>query len=296
MAKKKFTPVVAVLNMKGGVGKTTLSANLFRRMYFTHQINTLLLDLDPQFNLTQSLFTKEDYEILKTSKKTIFSIFDKKTKSGLSEISQAHETSLPVSEIRKTLRHFSKTDPRIALDVVAGDFNLVMYSLMDDSKKLNEAKIRFKSFIEQCQDEYGLVVLDCNPSSSFLTMCSLSVCTHILVPVKLDKYSVIGLEMLWEFVHNRMAIHPKPSFTILLNGVNRKSPTKSMIETETELRGHSIFGSKTLANTLCETGQLRARSDYTGFNVDRKTSVSTKIRNELDAISNELSKKLGLGQ
>ncbi len=291
---KKFTPVVAVLNMKGGVGKTTLSANLFRRMYFNQEVNTLLLDLDPQFNLTQSLFTKSEYEKLKASKRTIFRIFDKKTKSGLGEISKAHENPVSVSEVKKSLRVFPKRTPPVGLDVVPGDFNLVMYSLMDDSKKLADAKVRFQAFIEESKKDYGLVVLDCNPSSSFLTLCSLSVCTHILVPVKLDAYSVIGLEMLWEFVNNRMSINPKPHFVVLLNGVERNKPTKSMVETEAELRGHEIFGSRTLANSMRETGQLKARSDYTGFSVDRKTSVSTAIRNELDAISEELAKKLGI--
>lgn len=296
MSGKKFTPVVAVLNMKGGVGKTTLSANLFRRLYFNQEVNTLLLDLDPQFNLTQSLFTKGDYEALKSSGRTIFKVFDKKTKAGLGEISKAHANPVAVSDVRKTLRHFPKRVPAVGLDVVPGDFNLVMYSLMDDAKKLADAKLRFQAFVEEARKEYGLIVLDCNPSSSFLTLCSLAVCTHVLVPVKLDAYSVIGLEMLWEFVHNRMSIHPKPNFFILLNGVERSKPTKAMVETEAELRGHATFGSRTLANSMRETGQLKARSDYTGFSVDRKTSVSGKIRGELDAISDELAKKLGIAK
>lgn len=63
--KKPFVPVVAVLNMKGGVGKTTLSANIFRVLFERRQAGTLLLDLDPQFNLTQALFTRSAYDKLK---------------------------------------------------------------------------------------------------------------------------------------------------------------------------------------------------------------------------------------
>ena len=58
MAVKKYVPVVAVLNMKGGVGKTTLSSNVFRQMFDRQKHGILLLDLDPQFNLTQTLFTR----------------------------------------------------------------------------------------------------------------------------------------------------------------------------------------------------------------------------------------------
>jgi chromosome partitioning protein len=73
MNKKKLVPVVAVLNMKGGVGKTTISAHVFRLMYKKLQAGTLILDLDPQFNLSQALFTRKRYEKLKEEGKTIFS-------------------------------------------------------------------------------------------------------------------------------------------------------------------------------------------------------------------------------
>ncbi|MDM8552179.1 AAA family ATPase, partial [Desulfobacterales bacterium HSG2] len=46
---KKEAPVVAILNMKGGVGKTTIAGNLFREMFKSKKINTLLIDLDAQF-------------------------------------------------------------------------------------------------------------------------------------------------------------------------------------------------------------------------------------------------------
>ena len=164
---------------------------------------------------------------------------------------------------------------------------------MDDKKTLDRAKDRFSSFVEKCKEQNDLVVLDCNPSSSFLTLCAISVCTHILVPVRLDKYSIIGLEMLWEFVNEILPIHPKPEFVIVING-SRSSPTKAMRETEAELRGHSIFGSKTLGNTVRETGQLTARTDYTGFSGDRRTSVTKRVRGELQKVADELSDKVGL--
>ncbi len=51
--RNKEAPVVAVLNMKGGVGKTTIAGNLSREIFRTKKIHTLLIDLDAQFNLTQ---------------------------------------------------------------------------------------------------------------------------------------------------------------------------------------------------------------------------------------------------
>ena len=45
--------VIAVTNMKGGVGKITLTANIGHCLSFVHSKRVLLVDVDPQFNLTQ---------------------------------------------------------------------------------------------------------------------------------------------------------------------------------------------------------------------------------------------------
>ena len=58
MNTTNLAPVVAVLNMKGGVGKTTISAHVMRVLYHIHQVKTLLVDLDPQFNLSQALIAR----------------------------------------------------------------------------------------------------------------------------------------------------------------------------------------------------------------------------------------------
>ena len=45
---KRPAPVVSVLNMKGGVGKTTTTANVFKELFRTKRANTLLMDFDPK--------------------------------------------------------------------------------------------------------------------------------------------------------------------------------------------------------------------------------------------------------
>jgi hypothetical protein len=53
-ASSKLAPVVAILNMKGGVGKTTISAHVMRVLYRTLRKKTLLIDFDPQFDFADS--------------------------------------------------------------------------------------------------------------------------------------------------------------------------------------------------------------------------------------------------
>src|SRR5208337_109629 len=54
-------PVVSIVNMKGGVAKTTLATNLADVLVRREDCRVLLVDLDPQFNATQCLVSGEEY-------------------------------------------------------------------------------------------------------------------------------------------------------------------------------------------------------------------------------------------
>ena len=69
--------VISLINMKGGVGKTTLSTNICDALNRRYNKKVLLIDIDPQFNATKCLISGEDYiEHLKADKDTIISIFE----------------------------------------------------------------------------------------------------------------------------------------------------------------------------------------------------------------------------
>lgn len=279
--------------MKGGVGKTTLSANLFRVLFERRQAGTLLLDLDPQFNLTQTLYTRPKYDSLKSTGKTIASLMRPPAAPGLFVVKSAAEPVPEPKSLAQTFFHFPKNIPPQTLDLVPGGFSLVKYSLMNDQTQLDQARNKFVSFVDKAKSQYKLICIDCNPSSSFLTLCALHVCTHILVPVRADRYSILGLEILSEFVDGVPSISPKPQFIVVLNAMPR-SPTDEAAVVEAELRGHPEFGSRTLANSVPFSGHLKARTDYTGFAADRRGPWTSVLKTELAAVADELAGKLGV--
>jgi chromosome partitioning protein len=162
---------------------------------------------------------------------------------------------------------------------------------MEDNRKLKAVLQRFKIFIENARNDFKIICIDCNPSSSFLTLCALHVCTHILVPIRPDRYSVLGLELVSDFVDSIPSIDPKPNIVIILNGVPRKNYIRTI---ENELRAHTVFGAMTLASPVYQSNILIASPDYTGFAIDKPVPYRKLLASELSSVVDELSKRLGL--
>lgn len=278
--------VIATLNMKGGVGKTTISAHVMRILFNHHKKKVLLVDLDPQFNLTQCLRTRKEYDTLKGSNKTVLAAMEPPSNVGLFDIATTHQPPPLPDAVSVRLWYFK--DGSAHLDLLPGNFELVKYSLISDATKLAAVQQRFLQFIANARQSYDLVVIDCNPSSSFITLCALHACSHILVPVRPDRYSMLGLELLADFLDRIPSIHPKPEIAVLLNGIPR---TDYDPLTENELRAHPVFGPKVLTKKLKKSKLLEAHTGYTGFATDKPVAYRALLATEIAEIAAELVQK-----
>src|SRR5262245_25458041 len=81
------SPVVSVINMKGGVGKTLVSANVFHELFRRKRKRVLLIDFDPQFNLSQLLLNEADYDALKAARKTLLSVIEPPPPTSVFQVS-----------------------------------------------------------------------------------------------------------------------------------------------------------------------------------------------------------------
>jgi len=154
---------IAIFNQAGGVGKTTLTMNIG---YHLAQLKkkVLLLDLDPQASLTVffGLKTKE-------LSKTIYE-------------SLVQETPLPIySDIH-------------GMDLVPANIDLsaVEKTLADAIMK----ELRLKNALNDLQDKYDFILIDCPPSLGFLSIMSLIASTHVLVPIQTQYKAIMGTQQL----------------------------------------------------------------------------------------------------
>lgn len=286
-----LAPVVAVLNMKGGVGKTTISANLSRELYrrIGEGKKTLLIDFDAQFNLTQSVVTEENYEAFQKENKTIWSVLEAPAPASVFHTSDSDLEDCGSWENFST--RLKSTQTKDELYLLPGDFRIAELNLRENPQSLALARKRFAGLIGRARKDCALIVLDCNPSSSFLTRCAVENTTDLLIPVRPDKYSVLGLKMLTEYVQKIRPISHRPQLHVIFNGVEDNQSS-----VEAEVLADATFAPMALGSRIRLTKVLTARPDYTGFNVDRGVKNARNIRAAFVAAAAELAKRLELIQ
>lgn len=176
--------------MKGGVGKTTLSIGI-ADMLATMNHKILLIDADPQFNATQALldtYKNESYytdEVIKNGK-TIYKLFKPQT-----DMMQSYETPKAPELIIELKEN---------LDILCGDLNLVLVNKVSDHTFVR----RIRNFIDDnsLREIYDYIIIDCPPTLTIYTDSALMASDYYLIPNRIDRYSIVGIDSLQKAVHN----------------------------------------------------------------------------------------------
>lgn len=191
--------VVSIINYKGGVGKTTLTANLGAELAW-RGYKVLLIDLDAQASLTFSFIQPDDWQDNYADDNTIKRWFD----------SFDIGKPFPLSDV-------IFTPPRVAqrlvnrsggLDLIASHLGLINVDLELATKlggsNLTQSKRNFisvHSVLENGLDDidedlYDVVLIDCPPNFNIVTKTAIIASDYILVPAIPDYLSTLGIDYL----------------------------------------------------------------------------------------------------
>lgn len=179
--------LVSIINMKGGVGKTTLSYNLSLYLAEISNKKVLLIDLDPQANATIVSTEKEKYEIHCKTKKTIADVFIHAFKT----YGPIKEKKLPNLDINDFIYNIYNKD--------GGQLDLIPSELMLSSvlRGMTLGPFDLEQLItEEVRDNYDYILVDCAPTYSSLTTIALNTTRAVLIPMIADSFGVHGTELM----------------------------------------------------------------------------------------------------
>ncbi len=158
--------VIAIVNQKGGVGKTTTSVNLAATIG-SYGYKTLLVDVDPQGNATSGLGV------------------NKRDVSASTYDMIVGETSAEDILIKTPFK---------CLDLLPSDMNLAGAELELVDMKNRDSRI--KNALAPLKENYEFIVIDCPPSLGLLTVNVLCAADSVIVPIQCEYYALEGLSQL----------------------------------------------------------------------------------------------------
>ena len=307
--------VVSVINIKGGVGKTTLTANLGAELA-SRGYRVLLIDLDPQASLTFSFFTIGYWEQHLAPAKTIKSWFESEGKPDQVKLSELVSTPDAVKgailgnagslDVISSHLGLVNIDLELAASLGGGGFEQSRDSFMRVHRKLaNELKERY------FKTRYDVVLIDCAPNLNVLNKNALIASDWVLIPAKADHLSTLGIRYL---VRHRDGLvkdynnfrrggggvrAPYPAIDPVLLGVvftmvnmRKDQPIQalqSFIDEVKNVPKVEVFDSMVRYNA-----SLFATAPRDGVPVAVKTAVKAEVADELDGLADEFIKRAEL--
>ena len=184
--------VIALVNQKGGVGKTTSSINLAASLGVLHK-KVLLVDLDPQGNASTGLgINKADFD------KSVYDLL----------IDEAELKDVVIKTKFKNLYVIPAT-----INLAGADIELMEKSRMDpDFSKGTQ----LKKYLDITKDMFDFIIIDCPPSLGILTTNALTAANSVIIPVQCEFFALEGIMQLLNTI---MLAQKKLNPTLDIEGV-----------------------------------------------------------------------------
>jgi chromosome partitioning protein len=243
----------------------------------------LVVDLDPQFNASQYLVGANRYGgFLADGKPTIWDIFEQFTRTP----GRSNEVLNSADAVR-TVRRFTKGG---AVEMIPSRLELA-YSLKNPSQKeANLAKV-----LTSLSNNHDLILIDCAPTESLLTAAAYLASDFLLVPVRPEYLSTIGLPLLATSLADFRQQYPTSTLKlagVVFNAISSYAPEEEQSRREVKKlakeKGWHIYASEITYSRSYPKGAREGRPIFwTSY-------ARTRQAEKFSAFANEFGKSIGL--
>lgn len=296
---------LCVINMKGGVGKTTVSVNLGWEAA-ERGLKCLVVDLDPQFNASVYLMGEDAYEedIMENRGLTIFDIFEQHT--SMRDPQRPHPTANNVIRQVSPHRHgeqLGATQSLLELDEfwenssMRGQLDVIpsQLELAESLKNPSEKSHLLSTFLVQHAPNYDLVIVDPPPTDSMATAAAYLATNYVLIPVRPEFLSSVGFRLLGRSIDSFKRQYQGHSLDVVgmfLSNVNPRLPEYEKTKVATREFARS-------QNWRFLTNEIRFSQSYTRGSREGRSIADTQyarsnVINEFSDLAGEVFSLMGI--
>lgn len=211
--------VVSIINLKGGVGKTTLTVGLAEFLAVEHNKQVLVIDTDPQTNATIALIGEDRWQECNQQGQTLYQLFkDHLDDSCIFDLSNSIVTR--TSNLKGGLDNLHLLPS--SLDFIGIQDYLINIGRTSYIKPIDV----LKDALEQKLDDYDVVLIDCPPNLGLVTQNALNISQYYLIPVVPDFMSTYGVPQIIDVVKtfSRKTRHTVLPLGIIISMYRSNSP------------------------------------------------------------------------
>jgi chromosome partitioning protein len=277
--------VVSLINMKGGVGKTTLAMQLAMAAA-AKGLKVLAVDLDPQSNLSQATLGVRRYvEHLKADKPTVIQVFE-------GYMPPTSTTGAPTTVEPDKIIIKQVTGKHEMVDLIPSRLELCRTLRNPTGKERRLAK-----FLVKIQQDYQIILIDCAPTDSILTDAAYFASRYILVPVKPEFMAAIGLPLLAKSLLSFKSENDDHQLEICGILFNHSSSYSTGPEGRTAIREVSAVAKEEkwpVFDNQVRYSASYAKSAREGTSIRRTSYSRWEVIKNFDAVRDEFFKSIGI--
>ncbi len=286
-----MTTVLSFINMKGGVGKTTISCLVAQFLSSVYGNRTLLIDLDPQINATLTFISESAWKEREQQKLTLDTMFE----DYIEKSNSFDFENTVVKDVGKTRQKLG------SLDVIPSSPGLSftqerLYEFIQRPNGRADPELILRDKLEKKIKNYRFVIVDSPPNVGIIARNGLRLSDYYIIPVIPDYLSTYGIDQLTSELRKTYQINVPP-LGIVISRYKRYVNThrtfaSSLLGKEKMNRGPHVF-EHTVRDTVKAEDFPAHHDSYRGYTMGQLFGYGdSNLESDIDGLTEEILKEV----